>query len=98
MSYSFSVTGATKADVMEKVDAELNKVVASQPIHAEDRDGARNSAEDFLDLLPEPGETQEFHVSVSGSLGWTGTLGAADQALTSASVNVSASIVAKDAA
>ena len=36
MSYSFSARAATKAEVIEKVSTELNKVVVSQPIHSAD--------------------------------------------------------------
>ena len=96
MSYSFSARGATEAETMKKVDAELDKVVASQPVHEADRMQARAAAMAFLNVLPDPSDKQEFYVSVSGSVGWSGTLGAADQALTSASVNVGASLVAKE--
>lgn len=39
MSYSFSVTADNKDDAGKKVEAELTKVVASQPEHEFDRQG-----------------------------------------------------------
>lgn len=36
MSYSFEVTGTTKADVITAAKVETDKVVANQPIHAAD--------------------------------------------------------------
>jgi len=98
MSYSFSVRGATKAEVIEKIGAELNKVVLSQPIHAADRVQAQAAAEAFLGVIPGKSDNQDFYISVSGSVGWNGILGTADQVLTSAGVSVSANLVAKEAA
>lgn len=94
MSYSFHVRETSVENATSKVSEELDKVVAAQPIHTADRDAALKAVETFLSLLPgAPG--QDFYVSVSGSLGWTGNLGTADQVITSASVNVSTSLVAK---
>lgn len=90
MSYSFSARGATKAEVMEKVVAELDKVVAAQPIHAADRSPAQAAVNAFIDLLPVDAE-KDFSVSVSGSLGWRG-----GQILTDAGVSVQASLVVKE--
>lgn len=91
MSYSFSVRGSTKAEVAEKVSAELDKVVASQPIHKADHMQAQKAAEVFVGLLADDSE-KDISVSVSGSIGWNGT----DQkTVTAASVNVSASLTAK---
>ena len=96
MSYSFSVRGATIAQVMEKVTAELDKVVVAQPIHSADRAQAQSSVEAFLSVLPTNIDNREFYVSVSGSVGWGGKLGSVDQVLTSAGVSVSASLIAKE--
>lgn len=71
MSYSFYVRAATKADVIAKVVAELDKVVANQPVHSADYAQAKASAEAFLGILPEANDKQDFYVSVSGSVGWT---------------------------
>lgn len=96
MSYSFSVRGVTEAEVMKKVDAELDKVVASQPIHEADRAQARAAVMAFVNIIPDPTDKQDFYVSVSGSLGWSGNLGEG-HIVTSASVNVGASLIAKEA-
>ena len=85
MSYSFSVTAATKDAAGVAVEAELAKVVENQPSHAADRQAAQDAAEAFIDLLRDPGEGECVGVSMSGSLIWqTGDV------YTSASVNVSA--------
>lgn len=38
MSYSFSVSAATKQEAIQKVADELAKVVAAQPVHSADQD------------------------------------------------------------
>lgn len=96
MSYSFGVRGATKTDAIAKVAAELDKVVTSQPIHSTDRAQAQAAAEAFINVIPDD-ETKDVYVSVRGSVGWQGTLDI-DAVVTSASVNVSAALVAKEAA
>ena len=94
MSYSFNVRAADKADACAKVTAELDKVVASQPIHEADRAQAQTAAEAFTALLGEPGENQEISVSVSGSISkWAD--GAQLQSVTGAGVSISASILTK---
>jgi hypothetical protein len=95
MSYSFSARGTTKAETIKNVSFELDKVVAAQPVHAADRAQAQAAAQAFLGVLPENVDGYDFYVSVSGSVGWKGSLSAADQVLTSAGVNVSASLIAK---
>lgn len=94
MSYSFSVRAANRAAVMEKIGAELDKVVASQPMHANDRDRAFAAARSFVELLPESPEGQEIQVSVHGSVGWKAD-GADANVVTGAGVGVSASLVAQ---
>src|SRR6266566_4997251 len=96
MSYSFSARGATKAEVMQKVTVELDKVVANQSSHSADRAQAQAAAEAFLGVIPADAGDKDFYISVSGSVGWNGLLGAADYVVTSASVNVSACLVAKE--
>ena len=90
MSYSFSARGATRAEIGEKVCTELDKVVASQPIHAADSGAALNAAISFINLLTKTTDKQDYYVSVSGSVGWTD-----GNVITSASVNVGASLIAK---
>lgn len=94
MSYSFNVRAADKADACAKVAAELDKVVASQPIHQADRDPAQAAAEAFTALLGEPREGQEISVSVSGSASkWAD--GQQTETVTGAGVSISASLLAK---
>lgn len=95
MSYSFSARGATKQEVMQKVGIELDKVVVSQPIHSADFAQARAAAESFLDIIPDASESQDYYVSVSGSISWDGIN---PPVVKGASVNVGASLVAKEAA
>lgn len=85
MSYSFSVTAATKAEAKEKIAAEFDRVLASQPVHAVDRDAAQAAAEAFVEMLGEPIEGQHIAVTVYGSVGWRG-----ENDFTSASVGVNA--------
>jgi hypothetical protein len=69
MSYSFNVRARTKAEAIEKVRTELDKVVAQQPIHTEDADQALAAATAFINLLEED-LSQDVSVSVNGSLSW----------------------------
>jgi hypothetical protein len=90
MSYSFSVRGTTKAETIEKLIAEFDKVVESKPIHLSDRAQAQAAAEAFLDIVPENVDGKDLYISVSGSVGWSGTLSID---VISASVIISASLV-----
>lgn len=56
MSYSFAITGASKAEAAAKVASEFDQVVANQPSHATDKDGAVAAANAFINLLREPRE------------------------------------------
>ena len=90
MSYSFSVRGLTKDEARAAVAAEFDKVVASQPDHAADRDAAQAAAGAFIAALRDVADGEYVGVSVSGSLSWQGT--DEPHAYTGASVNVSAYI------
>lgn len=92
MSYSFNIRAATKDEAREKVAAELDKVVASQPIHAADSKQAMDAAASFIDVIRDD-ETQDILVSVSGSVSWTG-----DSEINSANVSVTAYLTAKQIA
>ena len=67
MSYSFSVTAATKAAACRAVSAELDKVVESQPVHAADRAAAQATAETFIIML-QGDPDMDIHVSMHGSI------------------------------
>lgn len=90
MSYSFHVSAATKAEAKQKMAAEFDNVVSSQPNHKADRDAAQAAANAFVDVIAEPHEGDMVNVSVSGSLSWTG-----DNEFTSANVYVTASLKSK---
>ena len=92
MSYSIGAKGATKDAVREELAGKMAEVVATQPVHAADKDQALTAADAFLSLLPDtPPAGQEFNVSLSGSV-CTGTDG-----LVSTGVNVYASLNVKPA-
>lgn len=74
MSYSFSASGKSRDEVKAAVAAQFDTVLASQPIHARDKDAALNAVNAFVDLVTIP-EGRTANVSVSGSVGWSGDLG-----------------------
>lgn len=94
MSYSFSVGGTSKADVKQKIADSFVDVVTSQPSHAADRDAAVAVGSAMVDVLKDPADGQEIHVSIHGSLSWHHD---APDAFTAASVGVSATLRAKAA-
>lgn len=89
MSYSFSVVGANKADVMKKIEDQLDAISRSQPAHIQDCGVAKATALAYLNLLKPVSDGHELHVSMHGSVGWNHD---APDALISAGVGVSASI------
>lgn len=92
MSYSFNTAGATTAEVMENVGKELDAVVASQPVHAKDRDTHFEAVEAMVDLVREPNENECILVNVSGSCYGSGDYSKPDNMeLDGASLNVSVS-------
>lgn len=70
MSYSFSVSGASKPEVKKKLAEAFDSVVTNQPPHAFDREAAVAAGSAFVDMLMEPAEGEEVHLSMHGSLGW----------------------------
>lgn len=97
MSYSFNVRAATKAEAKLKVAVELDKVVASQPVHSTDREQAMAAATAFIDMLADAGEQQEIAVSVNGWLSWSGET-PVGTGFSGSCVGVSASLTTKQAA
>lgn len=89
MSYSFTVRGANKDEVIRAADAELINVVDSQPTHKHDKAAAKAAVIAYVELLTVP-DGKEIEVRVSGSLGWPNET--PDQ-FSSANVSVSASVV-----
>jgi hypothetical protein len=94
MSYSFSVTAANKAEAKQKIADSFDNVVKSQPSHAADRDAAVSAGSAIVDILRDPADGQEIHVSMYGSLSW---LHDAPDAFIGAAATVNASVRAKPA-
>lgn len=97
MSYSFNLRVATIAAVAAAVATKFDEVVATQPVHAKDREVAIATATSVAGLVGEPGENQEVSVSVNGWVQWHGALAAGEvpDELTGASVSVTVGIVPK---
>ena len=70
MSYSFLITADTKEEATGKIRDQFDAVVASQPIHAADKEAAVIAAQAFVRILADPHEGDEIYVNVYGSLGW----------------------------
>jgi len=92
MSYSFSVRGANRAEVLEKVGLELDKVAQAQPMHVHDRDQALAAAKAFLEILDRL-EGHEIQVSMHGSVSWREGRAEQPYLVTGAGVGVSAHLV-----
>ena len=91
MSYSFSVQAPTANDAIAAVTQKIDEVVASQPIHSQDRDAVIAAASSFINLVSEQ-EGHELAVTVTGSVSnWHN--GASIDSFTQASVNVGVRIV-----
>ena len=93
MSYSFSVRGANRAEVLEKIGLELDKVKDAQPMHVHDRDQALAAAKAFIELLPDSLAGHEIQVSMHGSVGWRQGHAEEPNLITGAGVGVSAHMV-----
>lgn len=98
MSYSFRIHAETKALVLERVMAELDRAIDNQPEHKHDVPIAKATAEALVALLPEePGEGKLYYVNGNGSVG--GNWGAAGlEQLTNATVNFTAGTIHAEAA
>lgn len=94
MSYSFAITGTSKADAVAKVAAEFDQVVANQPTHTADKEAAVTAAKSFINLLQEPRDGEHITVNMYGSLGWQQS-DKPPTAFLSGNVSVSASIAKK---
>lgn len=88
MSYSFSVRAASKAELHRLVEAELDNVVVSQPIHAVDRARAKEAISAFINLLRDD-DSMDVLVNVHGSV-W-----AVEAGLNTASLGVTAILAAR---
>jgi len=85
MSFSVSVSAKNKADAVEKVAAEVAKVVTAQPVHSADAEAASAAATAYIGLLQDDPKAG-LAVSLSGSVYST------DAGVQQASLTVSASL------
>jgi hypothetical protein len=90
VSYSFNVKRSTKEEAIAAVIEEMDKVVASQPIHATDREPTIEAAKAFVNLIPED-TSKDVQVNVSGSVSWQGVY-PDSHTVVGANVSVSASL------
>lgn len=95
MSYSFSVTAATKEESTAKIREKFDDVVVAQPTHAADKEAAVVAAQTFVRLLAEPKDDEEIYVIVNGSLGWNYDQGMAPTEFLHADLNLNVSLRAK---
>ncbi len=90
MSYSIHAGGATKILAMLALANKLDEIIASQPVHAKDKDAILANANAVVNLLNDE-EQGDKHVAIScnGYVSWVGQV--TDAKLISASVACSAS-------
>lgn len=86
MSYSISFTVPTKAEAKARVASEMDNIVASQPVHAKDRDPVIAVAGSFIDLLRDD-DSKDVQVQISGYLVYDGYSFDPTPNLTTASVS-----------
>jgi hypothetical protein len=95
VSYSFSVTAPDSDAAMAAVQAELEKVVQTQPIHVMDMTEAHDATSALIEVLDSNAD-KDVKVSVSGSLSWHGDTG--KELIQAASLQVSVSLADRAAA
>lgn len=91
MSFSFTVRASDKAEALDKVAAEMARVVETQPTHALDSYAVQIAAENSVRLLRDD-DTKDISVSMSGSLTWIGVSGSegwsAEKSITGSAISV----------
>lgn len=94
MSYSFSVSGANREEVRERIAEQFDTVVQQQPAHEADREASQNTAYALLDVLGESAlqAGQQINVTIYGSLSQRNADDPAKRQTTSVSVNVSVAV------
>lgn len=68
MSFSFAVRGASIAAILPLAKAEMEKVVAAQPVHKFDATEVLETAQRYLRMASEPNEGSDIVLNVSGSV------------------------------
>jgi hypothetical protein len=94
MSYSFNVKGATPAVALELAAAEMAKVVASQPCHAQDQAQALAAAKAVMEPLITD-DSKDVSLSVTGSVTWGPpyTIEPGKEKIVACTISVAASLV-----
>lgn len=67
MSFAIAPKANTKTELLARVRAEFAGIEATQPIHAKDLPAIEEAVARHLALLPNPGPSQEYVTSISGS-------------------------------
>ena len=90
MSYSFTIIADTKVSATAQIRLQMDKVAASQPTHAKDKEAAIEAGQAIVRVLAEPFHGDEIHVHMNGYLSWT-----KDDDIISANLNVRAELKSK---
>jgi hypothetical protein len=98
MSYSFNFRAASKADARLQAKTAFDGVVDMQLVHTQDRTAALSALDQYLDMLVDDGRDVMVTVNGSVSYEWVPDADQAHVPLTSASLSVSAYLVAKEPA
>lgn len=69
MSFSFSVTSASKSEARDLIAVEMAKVVQYQPSHAIDLSAVLQASEMYLNMIPDT-TGRNITVNVNGSLSY----------------------------
>lgn len=93
MSYSIGARGATKEETLASLGAELDLVVADQPVHLIDRLQAAAAAASSLDVISVIDPAKDYVVNISADLVWNGDLD--NRLVSSARLSAHAALVEK---
>lgn len=92
MSYSLTARAATKAALLQSVASQLDQIVVSQPMHANDHKQAYDAVAAFVGIVPEA-DGMDFVISVHGSVGWKTDSEDGPKVITGAGVGVSVHMI-----
>jgi hypothetical protein len=96
MSYSISARGATKALALAALGCLFDSnVVATQPVHAADKQQALAAAESFAGILPDD-DSKDVSIRMNGSLSWQNVGDDSERRFSWASVSVEVTLVDKE--
>jgi hypothetical protein len=92
MSYSFAVVAATKDAAIAAIAAKFDEMMASQPVHARDREAVLANSSAVIGLLDDQ-DDKDIAVSCNGYLSWSNGVDPAAIRIGSAAVNCVANYV-----